>query len=333
MNRNHLSAYSLLATVLAAIMAQQSRAAVIDGSIVGDNYGTPLAVQTVQTQFGDSNGSDKGSELNAAYARIDSGELVLALTGNLEDNFNKLVIFFDSQPGGQNALDTDTANGGSNPVMDPSPFPSDPGLFAKMNSFNGPSTFDSGFFADYLLVVRHGFTGSENRMDVDYGVLGGSSSQHLGVLDPTMDVSGMTGVGANASPIQVGFDNSNVAGIGGGVGPANQTAATLVTTGIELAIDLADLGSPNVGDEIKVMAFITNSNHDFVSNQFLGGLPAGTDNLGSDGFGSFFPNETFFDLNDFAGDQFFTVTVVPEPSTTSLAVCMGAVLCWRRSLR
>ncbi len=304
-----------MATFLICVSVRLSQAVLVDGSIAGDNYGTPLAIQTVQTDFGDNNGVDKGSELNAAYARTTSKKLSLALTGNLEDNFNKLVIFFDSRPGGQNVLDTDTANFGTNPVIDPSPFPSDPGMFAKMSSVPGlETTFDAGFFADFVLIVRHGFTGSENRMDVDYGVLAGSSSQYLGVLDPTAETSGTTGTGANTAPIEVGFDNSNVDGIEAGTGAASESAATSVTTGIELEIDLEDLGLPAVGDEIKITAFINNSDHDFVSNQFLGGLPAGTGNLGSDGTGFFFSGETSFDLSEIPGDQFFTVTVVPEPS-------------------
>lgn len=322
---------SLAAFVVATLATTQTLAVTIDGSIVGDGYGAQLAIQTVQTDFGDNNGIDKGSELNAAYARLQAGKLFLALTGNLEDNFNKLVVFIDSQPGGQNMLDTDTDNGGVNPVFDPSPFPGDPGMFAKMNSFFfGPTTFDTEFSADYVLVLRHGFTGTENRLDVDFGVLGGGHDQYLGVLDPTAEVSGITGTGVNSSPIEVGFDNSNVAGIGFGIGPADQTAAQAVTTGVELGIDLADLGSPEFGDEIKITAFITNSNHDFVSNQFLGGLPAGTGNLGSDSFGTFFPNETYFDLNDFSGDQFFTL-VVPEPGAAMLvAVALGLVCLWDR---
>lgn len=124
----------------------------------------------------------------------------------------------------------------------------------------------------------------------------------------------------------MGFDNSNIGGIGTGTGAADQAAAELVATGIELGIDLADLGNPAFGDEIRITAFLTNSNYDYVSNQFLGGLPAGTENLGSDGIAPpiFLPNETFFDLNTFAGDQFFSITVVPEPSTL-LLVAMASL--------
>ncbi len=294
-------------------------AVIIDGSRTGDSYGTPISVQSVETSFGDHDGFLVGSELDAAYVRIENGKLNLLLTGNLEDNFNKLVLFFDSKPGGQNILDTDTANGGINPVVDPSPFPPDPGMFAKMAGFF-PTVFDAGFAADYVLILRHGFTGFVNRFDVDYAVLGGGASQYLGVFDPTAANSGTTGTGANTSAIEVGFDNSNIAGVVSGTGAANQVAAAAVTTGIEIALSLSDLGNPLPGDVIKVTAFITNSNHDYVSNQFLGGLSAPQGSLGSDGFGNFEANKTSFDLTFHNGEQFFGIPIIPEPSTFVLIV-------------
>ncbi len=287
----------------------------IDGSRTGDSYGTPLSVQTVETSFGDN-----VSELDAAYARFESGKLHLLLTGNLEDNFNKLVLFFDSKSGGQNTLDIDTANGGTNPVVDPSPFPPDPGMFAKMATSPSPSIFDTGFTADYALILRHGFTGSVNRFDVDYAILGGGASQYLGVFDPTATNNGTTGTGANSTAIDIGFDNSNLGGIIAGSGAADQIAAAAVTSGVEIAISLVDLGNPSTGSTIKVTAFINSSNHDYVSNQFLGGLSPPQGSLGSDGFGNFQANKTSFDLSALAGIQFFEVTVVPEPSTFVLSV-------------
>jgi hypothetical protein len=312
----------------------------VDGSITGDSYGPPRSIQIVETGFGDQDGFSKGSELDAAYAKVADGKLYLTLTGNLEDNFNKLIVFFDSKPGGQNVLDTDTDFGGTNPVVDPSPFPGDPGMFAKMAGgpffFATPTTFDMGFAADYVLVLRHGFTGSENRFDLDYAVVGGgngAASQYLGVFNPTISISGTTGTGVNSQPIEVGFDNSNTGGVGFGSLAADQAAAAAVTTGIEIGISLADLGSPSVGDVIKVTAFINGSNHDYVSNQFLGGLPAPQNSLGSDGNGNWYIHETSFNLNDFAGEQFFSVTIVPEPSGLLLATLgAGSAICiWRRT--
>jgi hypothetical protein len=61
------------------------------------------------TRFGDSNLGQvdyaNGSELDAAYVYVDmvNSILYLMLTGNLESNFNKLEIFFDTGAGGRTA--------------------------------------------------------------------------------------------------------------------------------------------------------------------------------------------------------------------------------------
>lgn len=317
----------VVAATAQLVLAPSAWAVVIDGSRVGDGYGAALAVQAVETAFGDHNVGlgYKGSELDAAYARIEGGKLHLMLTGNLEDNFNKLVLFFDSKSGGQNVLDTDTDFGGSNPVVDRSPFSLDPGMFAKMaGSLSGfsPTTFEAGFGADYVLVLRHGYTGVQNRFDLDYAIVGGGSgaaSQYLGVFDPTSSNNGVTATGVNAAPIEVGFDNTNSGGVAFGTSAADQIAAASVTTGIEVAISLADLGSPAIGDVIKVTAFINSSNHDYVSNQFLGPLTPPQGNLGSDSFGNYWQSTTSFYLPEFAGEQCFSIAVVPEPSTVALA--------------
>jgi hypothetical protein len=313
--------FFLLASHL--LLTQAAHAVVIDGSIAGDSYGAPLSLQYTNTGFGNNDGANKGSELDGAYARIDNGILYLGFTGNLEDNFNKLVVFFDSKAGGQNQLQGDVNSGGNNPVVDPSPFPSDPGMFQKMTAY-APTTFDTGFTADYALVLRNGFTGSENRFDVDYAVIGGGTSQYLGVFDPTHSNFGATGTGANGHPINIGFDNSNTAGVTGDGPFETPTAGNPqdVATGIELAISLADLGGPAINSQIKVTAFINNSNHDYLSNQFLGAGLLDV-NLGSNELGGYIPGASFFNLNDYSGDQFFLINAIPE---TSAGLMVGASL-------
>jgi MYXO-CTERM domain-containing protein len=95
---------------------------------------------------------------------------------------------------------------------------------------------------------------------------------------------------------------------------------------------LADLGSQAPGETINVMAFINNSNHDYVSNQFLGGLNPGQNNLGSDGFGNYEVHKTSFDLTFHDGNQYFEVTNVPEPGASALAGLgiLGAAALGRR---
>lgn len=295
---------ALCVMLLCAVASGAAAAPVLDGVRDGA-YGSALAVQTVQTQFGDN-----FSELNAAYATIEGGTLYMMLTGNLEANFNKLNIFIDAHAGGQNVLQNDANFGGTNPEND--------GWAGK----HAGMTFDTGFEADYVLTLRNGNFGGD-RFDIDYAVIGGG----LGNFMTGGDVFGGATTGSNAAAlangIGVAFDNSNLAGILGGTGPADPTAAQAVTTGIELAIPLAAIGNP-IG-ALKVSAMVNGSNHDYLSNQFLGGLPAGTGNLGGDGTGVFTGSLSGVNLNNFAGNQYFTIDAVapPVPEPASLLLVSG----------
>lgn len=238
-------------------------------------YGSAVSVQTIETGFGDNS-----NEWNAAYGKVINGKLYLTFTGNLESNFNKLSIFIDSKSGGSTTF-TSIGNDGAN-AMD--------GM-----------KFDTGFRPDYHLIARRGLS----KFDLDVAILGtmdySSFSDVFGGSDSGRGITG-TG-GGNTQPIRVAYDGSNTAGIGGNAGAAaDQTAAAAVATGLEICIDLADLGNP--AGPITVMLLQNNNNHTFLSNQTLGGLPVGTGNLG----GIIDPN-TFepLDFNTFAGPQFFIV--------------------------
>jgi hypothetical protein len=251
---------------------------IVDGTIAGDAYGAAASVQAVETQFGDT-----FSELNAAYCTIENGRLYLALTGNIENNFNKLEIFIDSKVGGENALSGNPGNDGS-------------GVMAGFS-------FDAGFEADYHLIARRGFF-DVNRFDLDFSELGTASFSSYGdVFGGTQEGSGVTGTGLNTQPIEVAYDNSNVAGVLGGSAAADQAAALAVQTGLELSVALADLGYSS--GNIKVCVFVNNGDHNYASNQFLGPLAPPQGNLGGDGGGNF-TGSLVIGLASFAGDQFFT---------------------------
>jgi hypothetical protein len=275
-------------------------------------YGPAVSVQTVQTGFGDAS-PNGGSELDAAYARVENGNLYLLLTGNLENNFNKLNIFIDSQAGGQNVLQNDANNGGNNPTNE--------GWAGKYAGF----TFDAGFTADYMLTVRNGNSGGD-RFDVDFATIGGGAAAFL--TGGNIFSGSLTGANPNAlsNGIGVAFNNSNTLGVTGGTGAANQAAAAAVSTGIEFSIPLAAIGSP-IG-AFRISAMINGSNHDYLSNQFLGGLNPPFGNVGGDGNGTFTGSVGQVNLNNFAGDQFFTV--VPSPSTLALLALAPLTLRRRR---
>ena len=244
-------------------------------------YGEALAVQTIETGFGDNQ-----NELDAAYAAIDDGKLHLLLTGNLQNNFNKLEVFIDAAAGGNNVF----ASAGNDSA-------------GNMDGL----TFDTEFAPEYHLILRRG----DSKFDLDFADLSaGQFASYIDVFDPGDEGRSSTGAPTNStfgtapSAIGVAYDDSNESGVGGNTGiPADPVAAAAVTTGIELCIDLADLGNPT--SDLRICAFVNNSAHDFVSNQFLGGLPASTGNLAT---------ANTVDLTALDGDQFFTVSVPAAPA-------------------
>lgn len=282
--------------IVCSLAVPVSAAPIVDGTKDAE-YGTALAVQTLETQFGDNE-----SEWNAGYAVLDSGNLYLMLTGNLASNFNKLEIFVDSKAGGQSVF----SSAGNDDA-------------SRMDG----TVFDSAFTADYHLIARRG----SGKFDLDFADLGTSTFNfYENVFGGTDFGSGSTGTGVNGSPIDVAYDGSNVAGVAGGTGPAIQADALAVNTGLELGISLADIGY--VGGPLRVMVGQNGDGHHFWSNQFLGGLPTGlmneggpnqgtgTGNLGGDGFGNF-TGTAPIDFSALAGNQFFTI--VPEPASLALA--------------
>jgi hypothetical protein len=299
-------------------------------------YGGALSVQTVETDFGDSTGGvTGGGELDAGYAVVDSGRLYVMLTGNVENNFNKATVFIDSKTGGENVLS-------SNPQYD----------FNNNSQNFGGLTFDAGFEADYHVFGRWGGGAFEvdivdragGTCTINCGGDFGAASSGAGTAVQSGIAFG-NGAGTTSyltSPLEFGFNNNNGAGVAGGTGAADQVAAAAVTTGFEFSVALADIGSPGIGDEIKLHAVYGNGDNNFHSNQVLAGLPTGlmngagagtgTGNLGGDGDGGFIGNLSGIDFNNYAGDQFFTITVVPEPTSLAMAGAglIGLAMAMRR---
>jgi hypothetical protein len=262
-----------------------------------DLYGAPLAVQGIETQFGDN-----FSELNAAYAGVQDGKLFLMLTGNIEGNFNKLNVFIDSSSAIVTNVLTAAGNDGSN----------------VMNGL----TFDTGFEPDYHIIVRRGF-GIGDQFDLDISNLAtGEFASFSNVFGGSQEGFANTGTPDNGTlatnAIGVGYFNLNQAGVLGGTGPADLAAAAAVPTGFEVCIDLADIGSP-AGNDIKAMAFVTSSDLTFSSNQFLGTLP---EDLDSEGFGtSNLGTTSAIDLSEIAGDQCFTINIPEQEAGISIIDC------------
>jgi hypothetical protein len=312
-------------------LSASAAAPVVDGTLDAA-YGPAIAVQTDATGFGDANppGSLGGSELDAGYATISGGRLYLMLTGNHEPNFNKLDVFIDSAAGGENTLI-------GTPQYD----------FFNGTSWNSTNmaglTFDSGFNADYHLFSRWG-SGSGS-YEVDFvNRNGGGSAQVPGSTGSSPNAVGLIAagtipagqVGTNASGtalsqnLEFAINDNNAAGVTGST--ANAADALAVTTGMEFSVALADLGNPAIGSTIKIAAAINNGDHNYLSNQILGSLPSGQGNLGGDGGGNFTGGLGGVNFNNFAGAQYFTLKVVPEPPSIALAglALVGLVAVARR---
>jgi autotransporter-associated beta strand protein len=261
--------------------AVYAAAPAVDGTLDSALYGAPLATQTVQTQFGDSTVGDGtsagGSELDAAYATVQSGSLYLFFAGNFENNGNRVNIFIaDGRAGGQNVLAATTSSG-------------------FLSGANG-LTFPTGFNATYALDGND----SGSTFYFDQYDLTKNTGNYIG----SVPLTGGVGNNQNLNGVAVGVNNTNAAGVTGGTGAADPNAADAVTTGLELAIPLAALGYPT--GSVQVLAMINNGGDNYLSNQFLPGLPAGYGNLGT-------PSSTNL-ATDGSGITPISVTVPPVPN-------------------
>jgi hypothetical protein len=276
-----------------------------------------------------------GSEIDGLYAFVDQGlgssRLNLLVAGNLETNSNKIVLFFDVREGGQSPLRGDNVDITFNNLnrMGEGEDPNNPGTILP------GLTFDTGFEADYYMAFNTGGTPlfqfqdaavlrtdgpirDFNGNQLDYGAFDGGEKPMFDPIPfagPRLDVQdGFTptifcnygprfaGVEVQANPMMPAIppinlilstiDNSNIAG----VTATTTTSAASVDTGLEISIDLDELGWDGTS-EIKVTGWVANGGLDFISNQVIGGLPA-PDQLGE-------PRS--LDFSQIAGDQFVVV--------------------------
>jgi hypothetical protein len=243
MNRS-VFAFSVAAFGCAALPV--SAAITADGQYDAD-YGTILFTQDTPTGFGDNSDAStqfaNGSEIDGVFATVQDGNLNLLVTGNLETNFNRLVLYFDSESGGQGTLAADTGGG--------------------FNDYSG-IVFDTGFTADYGLILNGGNDPIEYFLD--FADVGTSSTFLGGSGAGNTTISGSNG-------INVGVNQSNVLG----VTDSATAGAGSVTTGLEFVIPLSVIGSPT--DSISIAGFVAGGN--FLSNQVIGGV-GGAGNLGND---------------------------------------------------
>lgn len=277
------SASALVALALAAGTAQ---AVVVDGQRDAI-YGSPIAVQDSQTSFG------SGNSLAAAYCNSSGGNLNFFLSGTLGTGFEKLVLFVDTTPGGQNTI----AGSPNTGVL---------GNIAGM-------TFDTGFNPDYMIQIN----GNGTDLYVDYADLNGAGSGYAG--QTTYGSAGVLAGGSAAPGLLATYLNSGP-GLPFGFGllnPSEVAAASAYATGAEFSIPLALIGSPT--GSFYASAFIIGGDGSTRSTQFLGGVGGGIATNDYSGLSG-------LNLNNIAGQQNF---LVPAPGTMAL-LGLGGLLAARR---
>jgi hypothetical protein len=252
-----------IALLLTLPHAAHAAAPIVDGALDAI-YGTAIAGQAIQTQVGDAGlgtvDAADGSELDAFYAVGEDSVLYLFLAGNLQSDFSRLELFFDTKNGGQNVLRFDNSNVDGN----------------ALNTMAG-LTFDAGFEPDFWIGMGGG--GAPYHLDVHWAELptgGGGQGAYMGQTGAASD-GVLTGSGANPGDLRATIDNRNTAGVNGGCA---FSISGIVDTGIELRLRLPLIGYAGAGD-IKVCAFVNRTDHAFLSNQMLGPLPHGNCNLGA----------------------------------------------------
>lgn len=235
----------------------------IDGVDLVNKYGVAnvVASQDTVTGFGDHpqdpDQHGPGSELDQMFAQS-SGDLQIAITGNLQTNGNDLVIFLDTLPGVGEGLSV--------------PLDANAGRIGNLNTDAIPLD------ADYAVVVNT-WGGT---CYVDLVDLVANTSTYMGASPAGSGNGDLTG-GAAGPDWQVALVNTNVVGVDDNAGndpTIQQTNALTATTGFEIRIPLSDIGSPSPGADVCMFALVSGGG--YLSNQFLpAGVGGGWGNFGN----------------------------------------------------
>lgn len=275
--------YASLATLAGGLLSVQAQN--LNGTVNTAFYGSPAAVQTINTGFGNAGGgadSSGGSELDAVYGNISSGNLYLFLAGNFENNGNHLNVFIAGGASGQSTLSAATGTGGT------------------LGNMNG-SSFSPGFSGTFALDINN-FEGTI--YSEEYNLSAGTGG-YVGAL-----AESATGIAAGSdggiANLYLNNNHASTMGVSGGA-LSGATSGSATTTGLEIVLPLSGIGY--AGGSIKVLADINGGGDGYLSNQFLSGLPVGYGNLGNGGV---------FNFGSTPG-QFATIAPVPEPTTLALS--------------
>jgi hypothetical protein len=297
---------TLFAIVASSALVASAVASIsVDGTLDAA-YGSPLAIQTINTGFGNATGGDGtgGSELDAGYGVVQGGTLYLFLSGVFENNGNHLNLFIAGGAAGQSVLNAPNT--------------------ATLKNMNG-SIFSPGFQATYAYDMND-YQGTLYNEEYTYAGPGALAGGYVGSVAETSTGIGAGTPGGGSFPAyaMIGLNNTHVSTMGTPGAAANQSQAAAVNTGFEMAIPLSMIGW--TGGAIEVLADINGGNDGYLSNQFLPGLAVGSGNVGGGGPYAG-PSAGAFNFASTTG-EFFTVPV-PEPSSIALFGLAAIVLGFR----
>ncbi len=285
------SAYSITLPAYSYVIASASLTytppppppADIDGRSIPQNAGASsvLATQTAPTNMGNN-----AAELNQLFVRAADDGLRVSVTGNVPTDGTALAVFVQTNPGGQNVINT------SSLTPPPSGLPQLTGM-----------TMDTGFSPDHLFYINF-FSGA---LYVDQVLLSASGATKVfrgsGIVGSGV---GTLNGGINPNAMLVAMDNSNTAGITA----SSVAGASTATTGLEARLPWADIGLPasasaRAGRVVRFATTIVRTDGS-LGNQWLPGCPSTTGNLG------IAPN-----LNTISGQQYAALTL-PTPGCGSI---------------
>ncbi|MCC6968877.1 MAG: hypothetical protein IT434_01525 [Phycisphaerales bacterium] len=247
-----------------------------------------------------------GSEIDNVAIGVDAGKLFIFVGGNLKTDGTVLNLFIDHGNGdGQNVLRADNPPGTNNMLGKMAGLRFDPEFSADdwvairtvkvgddyelwadaaVLRSTGPRTNSGGFPLDYSAYcagVKNGVTPiwfDGPRIDAQTGSVPAlytqfapSAAGESCLIDPLNPV-GVPGL------IGLALDNSNVDGVEAWPNGAT-SGAPYVTTGVEIVMDLAELGWDGAGP-LRIAGFLADPTNTTMSNQVLGGVASNVSSLG-----------------------------------------------------
>jgi len=229
---------------LAAFFSVSSSHAVItvDGTKDAD-YGNPLSVQAVTSNWG-------GNNTLASLSAVQQGSaLYVFLAGRPQGN--AFILFIDSKPGGIPFVPNNLiASGGDEYCINNLGTSSSAGM-----------TFESGFQPDYAIRIYGDGGGGTGAWANLYVLTAGSARVYLG------NSGSEDAMGAPVIKLRTSWQNV--------------TDVTTADQGSEIQLNMAQLGVPSgTGQTVRMMAILINGGSNYASNQVLGSLPVGSGDLG-----------------------------------------------------